>query len=179
MRMLLAILLALPVSARGACPPPPDIAVEQAEMLAELQAAPSEMAARAPTAALWELWFTAPDQTAQTLLDTGVRARREANYSRATAAFDELVRYCPDYAEGYNQRAFVAFLTGDLGRALEDIDRTLARQPNHLGAMSGKVLTLMRLGRIRAAQGVLREALELNPWLPERRLLQSLPGDDI
>ena len=40
-------------------------------------------------------------------------------------------------------------------------------------------LTLMGLGRMRTAQDVLRDALELNPWLPERAYLIEPPGKDI
>ena len=42
--------------------------------------------------------------------------------------------------------------------------------------MSGKALTLMGMGRPELAQSVLRDALELNPWLPERRYLVEEPG---
>jgi len=105
------------------------------------------------------------------MLDWGMARRAIYDFDAAKEAFDALVAYCPDYAEGYNQRAFVAFLRGDYAAALEDLDEALARNPSHIAALSGKALTLMGLGRMAAAQGVLRDALALNPWLPERRYL--------
>jgi len=88
-------------------------------------------------------------------------------------AFDRLIDYCPDYAEGYNQRAFVNFLREDFAAALVDLDLALERRPRHVAAMSGKALTLMGLGRHDEAQEILREAVKLNPWIPEAGLLQG------
>lgn len=161
------------------CPAPPDIADRQAALFAELQEAENELGARDSTRALWELWTTAPDAAAQELLNQGMAARQVFDFLRATDRFDRLVEYCPDYAEGYNQRAFVNFLREDYDAALVDLDLALARSPQHVGALSGKALTLMGLGRSEEAQEVLREALALNPWIPERGLLQDVPGKDI
>ena len=106
-------------------------------------------------------------------------ARGSYDFLGAIDAFDRLVEYCPDYAEGYNQRAFVNFLREDYEAALPDLDRALERSPRHVAALSGKALTLMGLGRGDEAQEVLREAVELNPWIPERGLLQELPGEEL
>jgi len=40
-------------------------------------------------------------------------------------------------------------------------------------------LTLLSLGRTKAGQSVLKEALKLNPWLPERTYLIDEPGQKI
>jgi tetratricopeptide (TPR) repeat protein len=174
----LAILFVAPL-AWAECPAPPDIADRQASLFAELQEAENELGARDSTRALWELWTTAPDAAAQELLNQGMAARQVFDFLRAIERFDRLVDYCPDYAEGYNQRAFVNFLREDFDAALVDLDLALERSPQHVGALSGKALTLMGLGRTEEAQEVLREALALNPWIPERGLLRDMPGEDI
>ena len=84
---------------------------------------------------------------------------------------NRLVEYCPEYAEGYNQRAFVNFLRQDFPPALGDLDRAIELSPNHIAALSGRALTLMGLGRNEEAREALKQALELNPWLSERSLL--------
>ena len=165
--------------ASAECPAPPDIAERQAALFAELQEAENELASRDSTLALWALWTMAPDAAAQELLDQGMEARGVYDFLRATERFDRLVEYCPDYAEGYNQRAFVNFLREDFDAALVDLDLALERSPQHVGALSGKALTLMGLGRSDEAQEVLRAALALNPWIPERGLLQETPCEDI
>ena len=161
------------------CPPAPDIAADEARILAEVQDAPNEAAARLLTNQLWELWAKAPDEAAQELLDRGMTARASYDFLNAIDAFDRLVAYCPDYAEGYNQRAFVNFLREDFSAALEDLELALERRPSHVAAMSGKALSLMGLGRHDEAQETLREAVGLNPWLPERGLLQEPKGEDL
>lgn len=161
------------------CPPPPDITAQQDSILQDVRRAETEMEARKLTNQLWELWATAPDEPAQELLDRGMQARASYDFLGALDAFDRLTEYCPEYAEGYNQRAFVNFLRQDFPAALIDLDRALERRPGHVAAMSGKALTLMGLGRNDEAQAILREALRLNPWLPERSLLTGSPGKDL
>ena len=161
------------------CPPPPNIADELDELLEQIQAAPSEGSAQLISNKLWDLWAKAPNEQAQALLDRGMEARRSWNLLGAIETFDRLVAYCPDYAEGYNQRAFANFLGQNFEAALADLDRAIERSPKHVAAISGKALTLMGLGRNEEAQDVLRAALAMNPWLPERRYLIEIPGKEL
>jgi tetratricopeptide (TPR) repeat protein len=174
---VISLFIGLPAFAD--CPAPPDISVEEARLLSEIQGVQTEMEARPVSNALWALWAKAPDEAAQALLDRGMSARSSWNFLDAIDAFDRLVEYCPDYAEGYNQRAFVNFLREDYPAALVDLDLALERHPTHVAALSGKALTLMGLGRHDEAQEVLRDALELNPWLPERGLLVKPKGEEL
>ncbi len=179
MRRFASILLLAAGPALAECPSAPDIDAAEAALYAEVQAAETEAAAREVAGRLWELWATAPDEAAQALLDTAMTARSSYDFVAAYEALDKLTAYCPDYAEGYNQRAFVSYLRQDFESALADLELALARHPTHAAALSGKALTLMGLGRQDEAQEVLREALGLNPWLPERGLLRKAPGTDL
>ncbi|MGI1663557.1 tetratricopeptide repeat protein [Palleronia sp. KMU-117] len=174
----LALLAAAPALAE-ACPPAPDIAADLDSLIDEARAAPTERFARPVAERMWALWTQAPDARAQEMLDQGMARIRRADYPGAVAALDDLVAYCPDYAEGYNQRAFANFLQGNYRLALADLDLALERAPRHVAAMSGKAMTLFGLGELRAGQEVLREALELNPWLSERALLDEPPGEEL
>ena len=176
------LLIALTVCAAPAfaeCPPPPDISAAQTALLSEVQAAPTQMAADLLTNELWDLWAKAPDQYAQELLDTGLERLSSFDLNGAIIAFDALVEYCPDYAEGYNQRAFIAYMRQDYDAALADLNAAIERSPNHVAALAGKALTLIGLGREAAAQLTLRDALALHPWLPERGLLKKPQGEDL
>ncbi|MGG7643636.1 tetratricopeptide repeat protein [Rhodovulum sp. YNF3179] len=177
--LVLTLAFAAPAPALADCPPLPDRAEERARLMEDLRNAPDPLAGQRASDAMWAFWATAPDARAQEMLDRGMARRAAYDFDGARAAFEDLIAYCPEYYEGYNQRAFVRFLTGDYGGALEDLNRTLARRPDHVGALSGKALTLMQLGRIKASQGVLREAVKLNPWLPERGLLIEEPGTEL
>ena len=183
MRLILALtLLAAPAFAQdteSVCPTAPDHAGEAAEIIARLQKTGNEMQARPLADRLWQLWTDAPDAKAQALLDEGMAKREGYDFLGARDTFDTLVEYCPDYAEGYNQRAFASFLRQEYDAALYDLDKALTITPTHIAAMSGKALTLMGLGRMEEAQEVLRDALALNPWLKERGLLQEPAGTDL
>ena len=54
-------------------------------------------------------------QIAQELLDEGhATTRRSYDFLGARdTCWTELVEYCPEYAEGYNQRAFASYLRQD------------------------------------------------------------------
>ncbi|SNR73599.1 tetratricopeptide repeat protein [Puniceibacterium sediminis] len=181
MRFKLALALCLfaaPLLADG-CPPAPDHSQALSQLLDDVREAPNEMLGRQISNQMWEFWADAPDEPAQQLLDEGMQARAGYDFLRATRAFDRLIAYCPEYAEGYNQRAFVNFLRQDFETALTDLDRAIALSPAHVAALSGKAMTLMELGRDAEAQEVLREAVKLNPWLSERYLLKAQPGQEL
>jgi len=161
------------------CPQAPDHSARLAEIVAALGAAPSAQAARPYTQELWELWLDAPDPIAQTILDDGMAQRESFDFLGARDTLDRLVEYCPDYAEGYNQRAFASFLRRDYEAALFDLNAALDIMPNHIAALSGKALTLMGMGRTQEGQEALRAALALNPWLAERSLITQPAGTDI
>ena len=175
--LLFSLLLAPGVAGAETCPPYDQQVEKRADLMADLRDAPDEMTARRITGELWQVWLTAPDQRAKNLLDEGMSRREMLDLSGAIIALDTLIAYCPSYAEGWNQRAFARFLQGDYDGALTDLDRALAISPDHIGARSGKALSLLGLGRTEEAQGVLRDALALNPWLPERHLLENPPGE--
>ena len=165
-----AVLLSVPAWAY-ACPSAPDIADEVNALIEAANAAEDERAGRTVSDQMWEVWLRAPDAIAQEVLDRGMRQRGNFDFVGAFESFDALVTYCPNYAEGYNQRAFVSFLREDFAAALLDLDRALLLSPNHVGAQSGRALTLMNLGRKDDARVQLQAALENNPWLSERHLL--------
>ena len=161
------------------CPPAEPFPASYDRLLERVARAPDEATARRLSNQLWTFWADAPDQRAQDLLDGGMRARAQGDFATARDLLGQLVEYCPDYAEGWNQRAFVAFLRRDFEPALADLDRALNLSPRHIAALSGKALTLLGMGRDAEGQQVLREALRLNPWLSERRLLTLPPEQEL
>jgi tetratricopeptide (TPR) repeat protein len=173
-----AILLANAAVADG-CPVAPDHSASLDALFAQVQAAPNEMMARSLSQQMWQYWLDAPDEPSQSMLDEGMRAVRVGDYMRAIERLDRLVAYCPFYAEGYNQRAFVNYLRGDFEAVLPDLDFAIQFSPRHTGALTGKALTLIAMGRDEEAQTLLRTAVALNPWLGERALIVEPDGDDL
>ncbi len=162
--------------ALGECPAVPNRDGEIAAIYERLQAAQDEKAGKRIGDELWQIWTDAPDEHAQALLDQGMARRDAYDFAGALEYFDDLIAYCPHYAEGWNQRAFIYFLRADYGSALTDLEKALEIDPDHVAAMSGQALTLLNLGRTETGQSILKKALELNPWLPERAYLIEIPG---
>lgn len=172
----LAALVALwpALSMAETCPAPPDHSAALDVLFDQVRAAPNEGAAAPVVNQMWALWAEAPDESAQEILDRGMRKRSSYDLLGALQDFERLISYCPDYAEGYNQRGFVLFIQQDYAAALPDLDRALALSPRHVGALSGRALTHMALGNNVQALDDLEAALALNPWLSERRFLEPL-----
>ncbi|WP_170331847.1 tetratricopeptide repeat protein [Ruegeria arenilitoris] len=166
-----AFLLASTAVQAADCPVAPDHSADVSGVIAQIQQAENEQAARALSNQLWEYWTDAPDESAQAVLDRGMTRRNAWDLLGAIEDFDKLIAYCPSYAEGYNQRAFAHYLRQDFAAALPDLDRAIELSPNHVAAISGRALTLLGLQRIDEAREALSQALELNPWLSERHLL--------
>lgn len=178
MRFLLALFL-LSSAAFAECTPLPDRTEALDAVYDRLSEARNDMEARAINGELWEIWLDAPDEVAQAMLDRGMALREGFDFRGSIEALDELIAYCPDFPEAYNQRAFAAFLARDFDRALTDLDVVLETFPRHLGALSGKALTLIEMGRREEAIPPLQAALALNPFMSERFLLDELLGEKI
>ena len=154
----------------------PERSARHTELMDLVAKSSNEMVARDYTNELWGVWATAPDETAQEILNRGMNRRASFDLTGALEDFDTLIEYCPNYAEGYNQRAFVRFIQQDFEAALPDLNKAVELTPDHIGAVVGQALALMELGHIREGQIALRRALLLNPWLPERNRILPLPN---
>lgn len=149
-------------------------------LFGELAAAPSQPVAQRIAARIWLFWFQAPDEDAADLMRQALALRQSGALRDTLQILDRLVQEAPDWAEAWNQRATIRFLTGDFPGSLADIDQVLPLEPKHFGALSGQAMILRRLGRQDEAQRVLKRAVEINPFLAERALLAPEPeGQDI
>lgn len=137
-----------------------------------LRAAPNEAAGREREAHIWEYWFDqAPNAEVRAALDAGIERREAYDYAAAEAHFDRVIEAAPDYAEGYNQRAFIRFLRDNIEASAQDLEKALALEPRHFGALAGHYHVLMRQGRTEVALRQLQQAVSLHPWIQERGAL--------
>lgn len=175
--ILAATLAAMPAFSET-CAAVPDRSADLSALVEAARAAPDQASGLAVSNDMWQIWAKAPDARAQELLDQGMARRELYDFDGAIEALDALVAYCPDYAEGYNQRAFVNFLRQDYEAALPDLARTLEITPQHVAALTGQALTLAALQRNAEAALALRAALDMNPWLGERAMLPALEAQE-
>jgi len=137
--------------------------------------AKNELEGRTAEGEIWELWFSqSPSASVRASLDAGLERRYAYDYEAAEAHFDSVIDNAPEYAEGYNQRAFIRFLRQNYEGAATDLEITLKLEPQHFGALSGMHHILMIQNRVKAAKTMLRQAVTVHPWLKER---SALPKD--
>jgi len=149
---------------------------ERDALFSALQSTEDSKIAAAAQRAIWQSWMEAPDADSQALLDLGMQRMGVYDNAGAIEVFDQLTLYAPEFAEGWNQRAFAHFRMGSYEKSLADITATLQREPRHFGALAGKFRILIAQGRGQLAQKTLREAVAVNPWLMERQMLA--PSDE-
>jgi len=168
-----ATVAASPALAGGA------IDAERRKLLFErLRNAATERQGRIAEDEVWRMWMDeAPSLDIGRDIKAAMDARSAYDFNKALGILDRVVETAPDYAEGWNQRAFIRFLKDDLDGALEDIDQALKLEPRHFAALAGKAIVLMRQGRADLGQEALRQAVAIHPWLRERSMLVPEPGE--
>lgn len=178
MKYMITFLFALVATSGSAtCPKNPSIGTELNQVYDELRFTKFSADAQHLTDKLWNLWTRAPDQKAQRLLNNGMLKIRQGDLDEADTDLSALVAYCPNYAEGYNQRAFARYLSSEFQDALPDLEKALSIRPRHLGALSGIGMTYLALGLAAKAEIHFRKLLNLNPSSPERNLIPNLGTD--
>lgn len=117
------------------------------------------------SARIWELWQTSDSRSVDLLTNWARQASGDQNYVVALDLLDQVIALRPDYAEGFNQRATLHFMMDNYAKSIVDIERTLALEPRHYGALSGLAAILERLDRKEEALDTWYRVLSLYPAL--------------
>ena len=112
---------------------------------------------------IYDIWSQSGSPSMDLLLDRGRKALTEGDTKLAVKHFTALIDHAPEFAEGYNSRATAYFQDRKFGQSLADIQKTLALNPRHFGAMSGLALILEEIGRPEDALAAWREVEALHP----------------
>lgn len=118
---------------------------------------------------IWRIWLESDDAVVDRLMRQGMAAMGLRRLELALERFDRIVERAPEFAEGWNKRATVHYLMGDLQASVLDIERTLDLEPRHFGALSGLGLIYDAIDEPRAALRSFEAALRLNPHLEGTR----------
>jgi tetratricopeptide (TPR) repeat protein len=138
------------------------------EALAALRGSDAAEASRA-AAALWQMWHRSGRPELDALLRDGMEAMERRDLARAETIFTRLIETAPDFAEGWNKRATVRYMAENYRGSIADCRETLARNPNHFGALSGQGLCHVALGEHREAADLFRRTLAVHPHLESAR----------
>ncbi len=136
------------------------------DVLAE---APNLHQAQKVESIIWSLWLAHEDELVMQMMRISANAIGEGLMEEALLQADQVVDRAPDYAEGWNRRATIYYMLDRYDESLADIDRVLALEPRHFGALSGRGLCLMALGRLEEAEAAFVSALAIHPQMPGAR----------
>lgn len=148
-------------------PPPPDTPETRARLLSDLYAhlatAESANDAGPMVEAIERLWVFSGSPTIDVLLERAAAAAAAKKNDLALKLLDAVVDLAPDFAEGWNRRAYVHYTMNDYERALGDLRRAIALEPNHFKALEGIAQIFKETGRKKAALKAFKELLQINP----------------
>ncbi len=158
---------------------PPQTAEEKAKLLNDLYAhlatAEDEQAAKPIAETIERLWLYSGSDTISLLMERSAAALAAKNSELALKLLDNVVALAPDYAEGFNRRAYVLFSQNNLESAVGDLRRALALEPNHFKALDGLFQIWREHGNKRGALRVVKQLLEVNPnWPGAKQAVEEL-----
>lgn len=122
-----------------------------------------ETSSTATARMIWREWTTSGSKSIDLLMAWAGTAMRSKNYAKAEDLLDQVIVLNPEFAEGWNRRATLYFVKLDYSRSLADIEKTLALEPRHFGALSGLAVIMQRLDRDEDALKAWYRVLEIYP----------------
>jgi tetratricopeptide (TPR) repeat protein len=123
------------------------------------------------TSQIWRIWFWQKGKVALEQIEESERLRDEGNVTGATLILDDLVDALPDFAEAWNRRAILRFVTKNYDRAIADCEKAIELNPVHFGALHGLGLCHAALGNYSAAIRAFHSALDIQPHAIENQRL--------
>ena len=112
---------------------------------------------------IWDIWSIADNQETQIIFDEANQFMDVGELDNAIEFFTKVVKQSPEFAEGWNKRATVYFLKGELNKSISDIEKTLNLEPRHFGALDGLAEIYLMQDDLVGAAVIYRRILEIIP----------------
>ncbi len=113
---------------------------------------------------IWQIWSTHPsDENLTMLLNKGSILVNETKYDQAIDVFSKAINLDPLWAEAWNKRATVFYLSGNFEKSQKDIDKVLELEKRHFGALAGQGLVNIQLKNYDKAIDSYKRAQEIYP----------------
>jgi tetratricopeptide (TPR) repeat protein len=137
-------------------------------LFAVLKTAKDQDEADAITGDIWKVWLRSGSADLDERMERASKLMALGLLQPALGVLDEIIAADAKWPEAWNKRATVFFLLGEHDRSLADIERVLALEPRHFGALAGLGMIRTEKGDLREALAAYRRALAVNPFLKER-----------
>ena len=113
---------------------------------------------------IWTLWSTHPTNEKLTArLEEGSQLVRSQKLNKAKKIFTEVINLDQNWAEAWNKRATVLYMLGEFQQSQDDINRVLALETRHFGALAGQGLVNIQLKNYEKAIRSYQEAKKIYP----------------
>jgi tetratricopeptide (TPR) repeat protein len=133
---------------------------------------PDETIREQATMELWRIWFHQKGAYGLEMIEQSQILLESGELLKAEAVLTELVQDQPDFAEAWNRRAVLYYLTEQYRKSLADCQKAVELNPVHFGAIHGIGLCYAALGEYAEAIHAFRRALVIQPHaLINQRLL--------
>jgi len=154
------------------------------KLFAELKRQRNDKAAERIAGRIWTEWFKSGSATVDLLMKWAGDAIDKKKYDAALDFLDQVTVLAPNYAEGWNRRATVHYLTKNYAKSMADIEKTLELEPRHFGALSGMAAILKDSGRKQLALDAYQRVLAIYPMMRNAQnevatLSEELAGEGI
>ena len=121
---------------------------------------------------IWKLWNTHPTNNKLTVrLEEGSQFVRDQSYIKAIDIFTEVINLDKNWAEAWNKRATVFYLIGEFQESQNDIDKVLALEKRHFGALAGQGLVNIQLKNYEKAIRSYEQAQEIYPAMKSPKIM--------
>ena len=121
---------------------------------------------------IWRLWSTHPSNEKLTsLLDEGSRLIQDQKFNKAISIFTDAIELDPTWAEAWNKRATVFYMVGEFQKSQNDIDKVLALEQRHFGALAGQGLVNIQLKNYEKAIKSYEKAQEIYPAMRSPKIM--------
>ncbi len=149
-----------------------------------LQSTPDTNEAKRIEAQIWGIWTQRGVSEIDNTMALGIQAMSAGAFRQSINLFAGIIETAPDYAEAWNKRATAYYLAGKFDESVRDIQKTLALEPRHFGAMAGMGMIYVAIGKPQAALSVWEKALVIHPHMTGLRahvqdLKKTLEGQKI
>ena len=112
---------------------------------------------------IWDIWSIADNQETQIIFDEANQLMDVGELDNAIELFTKVIKQSPEFAEGWNKRATVYFLKGELNKSIKDIEKTLYLEPRHFGALDGLAEIYLIKDDLISAATTYKRILEIIP----------------
>ena len=121
---------------------------------------------------IWKIWSTHPkDNKLTSMLATGTNFVNNNQYSKAIEIFTKVINLDPSWAEAWNKRATVLYLTGEFEKSQNDIDEVLKLEKRHFGALAGQGLVNIELENYEKAITSYEEVMKIYPSMNSPKIM--------